>query len=156
MPHYTIFTTPPADYKAKLEVAGCYCEWDDKVLFLKRNPNKPQGNTWGIPGGKLESGETPQEAVKREIMEEVGLILNDHDLEKVTHQYARHNQNDYIFHIFRHTFKECPPLTLGLAEHTEARWVTISEALQLPLMKGGPEALHEYMSHTQEKSVQHR
>ena len=144
MPAYNVFQTPPLDYQPKLEVAGCYCEWDGKVLFLKRNPNKPQGNTWGIPGGKLEAGETPHGAVVREVFEEVGLVLNDQDLEKITHQFARYHTTDYIFHIFRHVFKECPPLILGLAEHIEARWVTIPEALQLPLMKGGPEALDEY------------
>jgi len=68
----SISFVPLKNFHPSIEVAGCYCEYEDKILLLKRTPHKHQGDTWGIPGGKLDEGETPQIAVIREVFEEVG------------------------------------------------------------------------------------
>ncbi|BBG28170.1 NUDIX hydrolase [Sulfuracidifex tepidarius] len=47
---------------------------DGKVLLVKRG-KPPNAGTWAIPGGKVEYGETLQEALKREITEETGLLV---------------------------------------------------------------------------------
>lgn len=52
-------------------VGGLISE-DGKFLLVKRS-KPPNAGTWAIPGGKVEYGETVQEALKREIMEETGL-----------------------------------------------------------------------------------
>jgi 8-oxo-dGTP diphosphatase len=44
----------------------------DKVLVIQR-ARKPYFGLWSLPGGRLEPGETPEQAAEREIMEEVGL-----------------------------------------------------------------------------------
>ena len=44
----------------------------DKVLLIQR-ARKPYFGMWSLPGGRLEPGETPEQAAEREIMEEVGL-----------------------------------------------------------------------------------
>lgn len=44
----------------------------DKVLLIQR-ARKPYFGMWSLPGGRLEPGETPEQAAAREIMEEVGL-----------------------------------------------------------------------------------
>lgn len=44
----------------------------DKVLLIQR-ARKPYFGMWSLPGGRLEAGETPEQAAEREIMEEVGL-----------------------------------------------------------------------------------
>lgn len=47
---------------------------DNKVLLLMRAPNEfPSPNTWGLPSGKIETGETPDQAVVREYKEETSL-----------------------------------------------------------------------------------
>lgn len=43
---------------------------DDKFLIAQRNLKKAQGGLWEFPGGKLEVGETPEDALVREIKEE--------------------------------------------------------------------------------------
>lgn len=41
------------------------------VLIAQRASHKPFGSLWEFPGGKLEAGETPEEAIKRELAEEL-------------------------------------------------------------------------------------
>ena len=49
---------------------------DGKVLLGKRN-EEPGKNTWSLPGGKLEFGETFEACAKREVKEETGLDVDD-------------------------------------------------------------------------------
>lgn len=137
----TVYTVPPVDFTPIVEAAGCYCNWDGKFLFLKRHPEKPQGNTWGIPGGKLDKNETPRSAVIREIQEEVGIDINDETLQLVRPLYCRFPHIDYIFYIFYKSFESMPHVEMALDEHLEFRWVTPEEAELLPLISGGLEAL---------------
>ena len=133
----------PDNFHASVEVAGCYCECEDKILFLKRHPDKPHGDTWTIPGGKLEPGETPRQGAAREVFEEAGILITPDELHAIDALYFRSEQ-DYIFHRFYKRFANLPAIDLELTEHIQARWATISEALALPLIKGGREALESY------------
>lgn len=139
-----VFMQPPPDFQSQLSVAGCYFEFKDKILLLKRHPRKPQGFTWGIPGGKIELGETPRSAVVREIFEEVGIYLREDELAEIDTLYVRGLQNDYTFHRFRKRFEQLPKIDLSLDEHVDAQWVTVEEALTYPLIYGGKEALLNY------------
>jgi mutator protein MutT len=142
--NYTIYETPPSDFSQETQGAGCYCEWEEKLLFLKRHPNKPQGNTWGIPGGKLEKGESPRDAVIREVQEEIGLAIDTPELLEVGKLFIRLTHIEYVFHIFRFRFEEKPLLNVALDEHVEEKWLQFDQALQLPLILGGIEALKFY------------
>lgn len=155
MLNYSISVEPPADFKPTIEVASCYCEHKDKLLLVKRHTNKPQGNTWGVPAGKLEAGESPRTAVIREVYEEVGLDINGVGLEKVGALYGRLGTLDYVYHMFRKRFFTPPTINLALDEHHEARWVTMSEALELPLICGGAEALNFYQQFIDSKKLRH-
>ena len=46
-----------------------------KILVAKRDSNRILHDMWEFPGGKIESGETPQEAIKREIKEELNVDI---------------------------------------------------------------------------------
>jgi 8-oxo-dGTP pyrophosphatase MutT (NUDIX family) len=116
--------------------AACYCVWQDKILLLKRNPNRPLGTTWGVPGGKLEEGESPSQAAVREAYEEVGIIINEDDLQKLPKIYVRRNGADVILHRYLITFPSQPLVSLNLDEHSDMQWATIPEALALPNVTG--------------------
>lgn len=138
-----VFTSPPDGFQAQAQAAGCYLECQKKILFLKRHPAKPQGDTWGVPGGKLELNETPTQAVIREIHEEIGIDISD-NLQELGKLYIQLPHIGYIFYLFCKKYEHFPPLALAMDEHTEARWTTIEEAHSLPLIVGGKEALEYY------------
>lgn len=148
MKHF-IFLDPPSDFHSKVDVAGCYCEFEDKILLLKRTPHKLQGDTWGVPGGKLDEGETPRAAVIREVFEEVGIPLKEEDLAALDTLYIRGMLMDYTFYRFRSRFTTLPVIDLNLEEHVEAVWITVEEALSYPLIYGGKEALLNYREYVQ-------
>jgi 8-oxo-dGTP diphosphatase len=62
-----------------LEVTAAIIRQQDRVLITKRPPEDKHPLKWEFPGGKLEAGETPEDCLKREILEELNLnveVLN--------------------------------------------------------------------------------
>lgn len=47
----------------------------DRVLACRRSPQRTAGGRWEFPGGKIDDGETPQQALVRELAEELGLSV---------------------------------------------------------------------------------
>lgn len=60
----------------------------DGDILIGQHPNlerKPYPGYWDLPGGKLEDGETPEECIKREINEELGVVVTSLRLVSVFH-----------------------------------------------------------------------
>ena len=62
-----------------IDTTLCYIEHDGKYLMLNRNKKAKDLNEgkWIGVGGKVEPGETPEQCVRRETLEETGLVLGD-------------------------------------------------------------------------------
>lgn len=60
---------------AAVSAAGCFVFVGNDLLVLFRRKD----GTWGIPGGKIEEAETPLEAARREMLEEVGIVCSGDD-----------------------------------------------------------------------------
>ena len=91
----------------------------EKIIFATQRGYGEFKDGWEFPGGKVESGETPQEALKREIMEELETEIKVGDLIK-TIEY------DYpTFHLSMDCFwAEIVKGDLILREHEAAKWLT--------------------------------
>ncbi|MGQ9495607.1 MAG: 8-oxo-dGTP diphosphatase MutT [Thermoanaerobaculaceae bacterium] len=59
--------------KARLVVAGVIRDRQGRVLLARRLPSAHLGGFWEFPGGGVEEGESPEEALKRELKEELGV-----------------------------------------------------------------------------------
>ncbi len=116
-------------------VVGCLVECKGKILLLHRNSTKPEGNTWGAPGGKVDAEESREQAVAREVFEETGIVLSIKNLEEVGIFYVIHPGNKkFTYTKFRCVLDEEPIVVLSENEHKDFVWVTPDEALRMPLI----------------------
>jgi len=56
-----------------IKVTAAIIEKDGKILIAKRRKNDPLKDKWEFPGGKIEPNETPEECLRRELREELGV-----------------------------------------------------------------------------------
>ena len=138
-----VFQEPPENFNPKVEVAACFMTVNEKVLFLKRLPHKSEGSKWGIPGGKVDKGETAEQAVLREVLEETSIDLAGKSLLYFGKVYIRYPEVDFLYHMYGYDFDELQAdVTINPDEHTEFRWITLAEALKLPLIRGEDECIY--------------
>jgi 8-oxo-dGTP diphosphatase len=108
----------------KIEVVAAIIYHENKILCVQRGENKYDyiSKKYEFPGGKMEAGESKEETVKREILEELqmDIVVKDEFL-TVDHQYPD-------FHLTMHSFK-CSTTneSLTLTEHIDFKWLEISE-----------------------------
>ena len=105
----------------QIEVVAAIIRKGDKIFATQRGYGEWQ-DWWEFPGGKMEVGETPEEALKREIREELSAEISVGEL-LTTVEY------DYpAFHLTMHCFL-CTLVgeALHLNEHEAARWLTKEE-----------------------------
>lgn len=69
---------------------------DGDILLAQRPEGKSMAGLWEFPGGKIESGETPERALVRELREELAITVSEDDLEPIT--FASHTYES--FHLF--------------------------------------------------------
>jgi 8-oxo-dGTP pyrophosphatase MutT (NUDIX family) len=138
---YYIFQTPPDHFHPKIEASGCHFVLGQRQLFLKRQSSILDGGTWGVPGGKLEKGESPKQAVMREVREETGIDLQPDSIQFLRTVYVRYPEMDFIYHMFQVALDDLPQVTIDPHEHVDFRWMTLDEALTLPLIRGEDECL---------------
>ncbi len=89
----------------------CYLEDKSKLLLLLRN-KEPFADFWTAPGGKIEPGEEPREAIIREMMEESGLTIINPYLKVITSETGNDSNYNWLLFIFRcqeyqGSLKEC-------------------------------------------------
>ena len=105
----------------QIEVVAAIIRKGDKIFATQRGYGEWK-DWWEFPGGKMEAGETPEMALKREIYEELSAKINVGEL-LATVEY------DYpAFHLTMHCYL-CSLLTesLHLNEHEDSRWLAKDE-----------------------------
>ncbi len=97
--------------------------WDgDRFMACQRPAHKARGLFWEFVGGKVEPGETKEEALIRECREELAVTLSVGDVfMDVVHEYPDLTVHLTLFHA---SIQEGVPQKL---EHNDIRWLTIAE-----------------------------
>lgn len=145
-----IHQVKPRGFYSQVEIAAAHVEVDNEVLFLQRSGS--ERGLWGVPGGKIEKGESPDLAVKRELFEETGISLNqDSRIDFLGKLFMSKPDVDYVYHMYRVNFSEKPTVTLS-DEHIESEWFNASQVPSLPLMSGALEAFDFYQKWSENKA----
>ena len=111
--------------------------WDkDKFMICQRPVHKARGLLWEFVGGKVEPGETKEQALIRECQEELAITLSVGDIFiDVMHEYP-----DITVHLtlFNATIAEGVPQKL---EHNDIKWITADEVLNYEFCPADKEIL---------------
>jgi len=104
-----------------------------RVFVLRRPPHEPLPDMWQFPGGKVEFGEHPWDALRREIHEELGLrIERGHLFGIYSHVYDLGGLREhYVLVAYR-----VPLARSRLREDETRRWVTVEELRRLAVLPG--------------------
>jgi 8-oxo-dGTP diphosphatase len=133
-----IHKNKPENFNPDFEVSGCFCEYDGKILFIKRSASRSYAGKWGMPGGKLEKNETPGEAMDREFFEETGIIAGKFKKEFVKSFFVSQNGNDMIYHLFILKLKELIE-DIVTEDGEEIIWEDVKKVKNLDLVEDVPE-----------------
>ena len=105
----------------QIEVVAAIIQKDDRIFATQRGYGEWQ-DWWEFPGGKMEVGESPEEALRREIREELSTEISvDEYICTVEYDYPK-------FHLKMHCYF-CSLISeaLHLNEHEAARWLAKDE-----------------------------
>ena len=120
----------------QIEVVAAIIRKGDKIFATQRGYGDFK-DWWEFPGGKMEAGETPEEALKREIREELSTEISvDEFLCTVKYDYPK-------FHLTMHCYL-CSLMTDGLHlnEHEAAKWLTHNELDSVKWLPADLEVIH--------------
>ncbi len=117
-----------------MQTVLCYLEQEGQYLMLYRNKKKQDINAgkWIGVGGKIEAGETPEEALLREVREETGLTLTAYRFRGVVEFRSNIAQPESMY-LFTATQWDG---TLTACDEGELRWIAKQELHRYPLWEG--------------------
>lgn len=114
--------------KKEVEVVAAVIKKGDLFYVVQRPFKGEVGGKWEFPGGKIEPNESKEDALKREIKEELNLIINiDNFIMSSKHEYKSFIIN---LHFFICSIIVGQP---KLKEHIDQKWVTKEEILNIDL-----------------------
>lgn len=93
---------PRNEIKTVRAVSAALILRGDEVLICQRRPDQPLGSKWEFPGGKMEPGETAEEALRRELKEELGIeAVIGTQVAHIRHNYRSGGAVDLQFFLVR-------------------------------------------------------
>lgn len=95
---------------------------DNKILITQKGPHGRFANKWEFPGGKIDAGETPEQCIVREVLEELEIVIEvDSFFGQCVHTYPE-GENIVLAY-----FCSWDKGDITLTEHSDYQWVTVEE-----------------------------
>jgi len=134
---------PPKKKTIYIEMATGILVRGGKILIQKRQADDVWANLWEFPGGRLKEGETPQQAVVREFLEETGLQVGvTGEITSVKHSYMHYR---VILHGFFCDVVAGEEKEPALYAAQENRWVSFSELHRFAFPAGHRKLIDEVL-----------
>ena len=112
-------------------VAACaLVDADGRVLIAQRPEGKPMAGLWEFPGGKIETGERPEEALIRELREELAIEVEESCLAPFTFASHRYEDFDLLMPLYVCRRWKGIPRT---HEHAALKWVRPKDLSGYPM-----------------------
>lgn len=147
-----ISNNPIENFNKKFDVVSLFIIYNGKILLLKRQKDKPQEKTWGPPAGKVDNGESLEQATCREAFEETGIKIKIDQIIKFKKKYyVRHGNIDFIFYVYAVEMDTEPLIELMPTEHSGYSWFTPQEALTVKLVQDEETPITDFFSSAKNK-----
>ena len=106
-----------------IKVVAAILQKEDKILIARKKQGKPLAGYFEFPGGKIEEGETPEESLIRELMEEMNIkfAVKEYIGESI-YDYG----NDKVISLLGYT-AEIIDGEIKLSDHDRYEWVTLEQ-----------------------------
>lgn len=102
-----------------IKVAVAVIKREGKVLIARRQKEGPLKGKWEFPGGKIEDGETPEECLKRELSEELGIKAHVAGfIDSTSHEYEHIHVNLSFYNVELLSEEIIPK------DYREIRWIS--------------------------------
>ena len=117
-------------------VVAAIIKKENYYFIAQRNKNKYMGLKWEFPGGKVDPGETFEEALGREIKEELNIKIN------IFNKIAEEKFNDHSINVIIHYYLcSMENELIELLEHNQSAWVKKNEFYKYNFVPGDDKIL---------------
>ncbi|MGW5305896.1 (deoxy)nucleoside triphosphate pyrophosphohydrolase [Streptomyces griseoluteus] len=123
----------------RIVVVGAALLDGDRLLAARRSAPPELAGRWELPGGKVEPGEQPDDALVRELREELG--VDAEAVERVPGEWPL--RNPYVLWVWTARLRAGSPGPEALQDHDELRWLTPDRLWDVPWLDQDVPAVRE-------------
>ncbi|MFF3918327.1 (deoxy)nucleoside triphosphate pyrophosphohydrolase [Streptomyces sp. NPDC001852] len=125
----------------RIVVVGAALLDGGRLLAARRSAPADLAGRWELPGGKVEPGERPEDALVRELREELGIEAEA--VERVPGQWPL--RTPYVLQVWTARLRPGSPAPRPLEDHDELRWLTPDQIWQVDWLDQDVPAVREVM-----------